>query len=38
GQNDVVVVGRSGSTSATDSLGKVTSPLGGLFGLFNAIF
>ncbi len=38
GENDVVVVGRSGSTSATDSLGKVTSPLGGLFGLFNAIF
>lgn len=38
GQNDVVVVGRSGSTTATDSLGKVTSPLGGLFGLFNAIF
>ncbi|MGF1591065.1 MAG: polysaccharide biosynthesis/export family protein [Pleurocapsa sp.] len=38
GQNDVVVVGRSGSTTATDNLGKVTSPLGGLFGLFNAIF
>jgi polysaccharide biosynthesis/export protein len=38
GQNDVVMVGRSGSTSATDSLGKVTTPLGGLFGLFNAIF
>ena len=38
GQNDVVVVGRSGSTSATDGLGKVTSPLSGLFGLFNLIF
>ena len=37
-RNDVVVVGRSGSTAATDSLGKVTSPLGGMFGLFNAIF
>lgn len=38
GQDDVVVVGRSGSTSATDGLGKVTSPLGGLFGLFNLFF
>jgi polysaccharide biosynthesis/export protein len=38
GQNDVVVVGRSGTTSATDTLGKVTSPLGGLFGIFNAVF
>lgn len=38
GQNDVVVVGRSGSTSAFDSVGKVTNPLGGLFGLFNLIF
>ena len=38
GQNDVVVVGRSGTTAATDSLGQVTSPLGGLFGLFNLIF
>ena len=38
GQNDVVVVGRSGTTAATDGLGNVTSPLGGLFGLFNAIF
>ena len=38
GQNDVVVVGRSGSTKAGDSIGKFTSPLGGLFGLFNAIF
>ena len=38
GQNDVVVVGRSGTTAATDGLGNITSPLGGLFGLFNAIF
>ena len=38
GQNDVVVVGRSGTAAAGDSLGNVTSPLGGLFGLFNAIF
>ncbi len=38
GQNDVVVVGRSGTTTATDGLGRITSPLGGLFGLFNAIF
>lgn len=37
-QNDVVVVDRSGGTKATDGIGKVTSPLGGLFGLFNAIF
>lgn len=38
GQNDVVVVGRSGSTKATDGLGKVASPLGGFLGLFNLIF
>ena len=38
GENDVVVVGRSGGTKVTDSVGQVTSPLGGLFGLFNAIF
>jgi polysaccharide biosynthesis/export protein len=38
GQNDVVVVGRSGTTKATDGLGKVTSPLGGLLGFFNLIF
>ncbi|MCC0178372.1 SLBB domain-containing protein [Waterburya agarophytonicola K14] len=37
-RNDVVVVGRSGSTKTFDGVGKVTSPLGGLFGLFNAIF
>ena len=37
-QNDVVVVGRSGSTKTADSVGKFTSPLGGIFGLFNAIF
>ncbi|MGL4880749.1 MAG: SLBB domain-containing protein, partial [Waterburya sp.] len=38
GQNDVVVVGRSGSTATFDSVGTVTSPLGGLFGLFNVLF
>ncbi len=38
GQNDVVVVGRSGTTSTSDSIGNVTSPFMGLFGLFNAIF
>ena len=38
GQNDVVVVGRSGSTAATDGIGQFTSPLGGMLGLFNAIF
>ena len=38
GQNDVVVVGRSGSTKTADGVGKFTSPLGGIFGLFNAIF
>ena len=37
-RNDVVVVNRSGSTATFDSVGKVTSPLGGVFGLFNAIF
>ncbi len=37
-RNDVVVVNRSGSTKTFDSVGKVTSPLGGVFGLFNAIF
>ena len=38
GQNDVVVVGRSGATKTGDSIGTFTSPLGGLFGIFNAIF
>ncbi|MEL6440943.1 MAG: polysaccharide biosynthesis/export family protein [Cyanobacteria bacterium J06621_8] len=38
GQNDVVVVGRSGSTAAADGLGNVTRPLGGLFGFFNLLF
>ena len=38
GQNDVVVVGRSGTTSTTDSLGQVTSPIGGLLGILNLIF
>ena len=37
-RNDVIVVNRSGSTATFDSVGTVTSPLGGLFGLFNAIF
>ena len=37
-RNDVVVVGRSGGTKVTDTVGNVTSPLNGLFGLFNAIF
>ncbi len=37
-QNDVVVVGRSGSTKTADSVGKFTSPLGGIFGLINGIF
>lgn len=38
GQNDVVVVGRSGTTSATDGLGKVLSPFGALGGLLNVLF
>ena len=38
GQNDVVVVNRSGGTKTTDSIGSVVGPFGGLFGLFNAIF
>ncbi|MEM7757176.1 MAG: polysaccharide biosynthesis/export family protein [Cyanobacteria bacterium P01_A01_bin.40] len=38
GQNDVVVVGRSGTTSATDALGSVTGPLGGAFGFLNFLF
>ena len=38
GENDVVVVNRSGSTKTFDGVGKVTSPLGGLLGIFNAIF
>lgn len=37
-QNDVVVVGRSGTTSATDTAGKVLSPLGALGGIFGLIF
>ncbi|MEM8829763.1 MAG: SLBB domain-containing protein [Cyanobacteria bacterium P01_G01_bin.19] len=37
-RNDVVVVNRSGSTAAFDGVGKVTSPLGGLLGIFRAIF
>lgn len=38
GQNDVVVVGRSGTTAATDSIGSVASPLGGMLGFFNLLF
>ncbi len=38
GENDVVVVNRSGGTKVTDGVGKVTSPLSGVFGLLNAIF
>ncbi|MGL6344441.1 MAG: polysaccharide biosynthesis/export family protein [Waterburya sp.] len=38
GQNDVVVVGRSGSTATFDTVGKVTSPFGALFGVFNSLF
>lgn len=38
GQNDVVVVGRSGTTKATDGLGKVVSPFGALGGLLNVLF
>ncbi|MEO1691924.1 MAG: polysaccharide biosynthesis/export family protein [Cyanobacteria bacterium J06631_6] len=38
GQNDVVVVGRSGTTAATDGLGQIVSPIGGAFGLLNLIF
>ncbi|MEL6930167.1 MAG: polysaccharide biosynthesis/export family protein [Cyanobacteria bacterium J06600_6] len=38
GQNDVVVVNRSGGTATTDSIGQVTSPLGGLLGIFRGIF
>ena len=36
--NDVVVVAPDGVTKATDGLGQVFSPLGGLFGLINTIF
>lgn len=35
---DVVVVSRSGLTSATDSAGKVISPVGGALGLLRFIF
>jgi polysaccharide export outer membrane protein len=37
GQNDVVVVGRSGVATAGDTIGNVL-PFGGILGLFNAIF
>ena len=37
GQNDVVVVGRSGLSSVGDTIGNVL-PFGGVLGLFNAIF
>ncbi len=36
--NDVVVVARSSVTTATDGLGQVFSPLGGVFGLIRALF
>ena len=36
--NDVVVVGRDGTTAVTDRAGQVFSPLGGLFGLLNILF
>lgn len=32
---DVVVVGKSGLTNVTDTLGSILSPLGGVFSLFN---
>ena len=38
GQNDVVVVGRSGAAGFSDQVGQLTSPFQGLFGLFRAIF
>ena len=37
-QNDVVVVGRSGTTKTTDGISNVVSPLGGLLGFFNLLF
>lgn len=33
--NDAIVVDRSGFTKFTDSVGKVTQPVGGLLGIFN---
>lgn len=38
GQNDVVVVGRSGTTKVTDTAGSALSPLGALGGLLNILF
>ena len=38
GQNDVVVVGRSGTTKATDTADTVLGPLGALGGLINVLF
>ncbi len=37
-ENDVVIVGRSGSTKASDSVGKFLGPLGAFGGLLNLIF
>ena len=34
-QNDVIVVGRSGLTQVSDTLGNILSPIGGIFSLFN---
>ncbi|HYW21224.1 MAG TPA: polysaccharide biosynthesis/export family protein [Nodularia sp. (in: cyanobacteria)] len=36
--NDVVIVNRSGLASAGDSVGAVLNPLGGLLGVFRALF
>ncbi|MGF1541175.1 MAG: polysaccharide biosynthesis/export family protein [Pleurocapsa sp.] len=36
--NDVVVVARSGVTKASDGLGQVFSPLGGIFSIFRFLF
>ena len=37
-ENDVVIVGRSGSTKAADTTGKFLGPLGAFGGLLNLIF
>lgn len=36
--NDVVIVNRSGLASVGDSVGTVVNPLGGLLGVFRALF
>jgi len=38
GSNDVVVVGRSGTTKVTDTVGTALGPLGALGGLLNVLF